>query len=101
MQKNDILIKTSILESFSYPPLEMMATGGLSLVVPNEGNIEYLRDGYNCLLYEQGNIDEAVEKLNKLREDKELRNKLIKNGLKTAEDRSWDKIEKEIINLYE
>ena len=99
--ENDILIKTSILESFSYPPLEMMATGGLSLVVPNEGNIEYLKDGYNCLLYEQGNIDEAVEKLNKLREDKELRNKLIKNGLKTAEDRSWDKIEKEIINLYE
>ena len=60
-----------------------------------------MKDGYICLLYEQGNIDEAVEKLNKLREDKELRNKLIKNGLKTAEDRSWDKIEKEIVNLYE
>ncbi|MFR3431543.1 MAG: hypothetical protein ACLTTH_16335 [Holdemanella porci] len=24
----DILLKTSLLESFSYPPIEMMATGG-------------------------------------------------------------------------
>ena len=28
----DILIKSSILESFSYPPLEMMATGGIVIV---------------------------------------------------------------------
>ncbi|MBQ3475195.1 MAG: glycosyltransferase [Bacilli bacterium] len=100
-QENDILIKTSILESFSYPPLEMMATGGLALVVPNEGNIEYLKDGYNCLFYKQGNIDEAVEKINKLVEDKKLRDSLIKNGLETAKKREWSNIEKEIISLYE
>ena len=34
----DILLKSSWLESFSYPPLEMMATGGYCIVVPNEGN---------------------------------------------------------------
>ena len=34
----DILLKSSRLESFSYPPLEMMATGGYCIVVPNEGN---------------------------------------------------------------
>lgn len=100
-QKCDILIKTSILESFSYPPLEMMATGGLALVVPNEGNIEYLKDNYNCLFYNQGDIDEAVEKIKELVNNEELRNKLIKNGLKTAKERAWDKIEREVISLYE
>src|SRR5690606_16357181 len=30
---HDILIKSSILESFSYPPLEMMATGGAVVLV--------------------------------------------------------------------
>lgn len=97
----DILIKSSILESFSYPPLEMMATGGISVVAPNDGNIEYLKDGENCLLYEQGNIEEAVEKIEQIRTDKKLRDKLIKGGQETAKSRSWDKIEKEILSLYE
>lgn len=96
----DILIKSSILESFSYPPLEMMATGGIAVVAPNEGNIEYLKDGENCLLYEQGNIDDAVEKIESIRKNKELREKLIIGGLKTAKSREWKKIEKDIIKLY-
>lgn len=96
----DILIKSSILESFSYPPLEMMATGGIAVVAPNEGNIEYLRDNENCLLYEQGNIEEAVEKIESIRKDKKLRDKLIKGGIKTAKDREWKKIEKDIVKLY-
>lgn len=97
----DILIKTSVLESFSYPPLEMMATGGVNVVLPNEGNVEYLKDGYNCLFYERGNIDEAVEKIEELVNNKELRDKIIKNGIETAEKRKWENIEYDIISLYE
>lgn len=96
----DILIKSSILESFSYPPLEMMATGGVCVVVPNDGNVEYLTDDYNCLFYEQGNIDEAVNKINELVDNVKLRNKLIKNAKKTVEDRDWKKIEQDILELY-
>ena len=97
----DILLKTSLLESFSYPPLEIMATGGLAVVLPNGGNSEYLKDKENCLLYEPGNIKSAVEKIENITKDKELREKLIENGLKTAQSRSWDKIEEQIINVYE
>ena len=97
----DILLKTSILESFSYPPLEMMATGGLVVVVPNGGNVEYVKDNENCLFYEQGNIDEAIEKIELLSKDSKLREKLIKNGLETAKSRNWDNIESEILKLYE
>lgn len=96
----DILIKSSILESFSYPPLEMMATGGIVVVAPNEGNVEYLKDEYNCLFYQQGNIEQAVRQINRIADDKELREKLIKNGIKTANDREWSTIEEDIINLY-
>ena len=97
----DILLKTSILESFSYPPLEMMATGGYVVAVPNEGNREYLKDGENCLFYKQGDIDEAVEKIEEIIKDEKLREKLAKNGRKTAEERDWKKVEKEILKLYE
>lgn len=79
----------------------MMATGGVSLVVPNDGNKEYLIDEYNCLMYEQGNIDMAIKQIERIVSDKELREVLVENGLNTAKNRSWDKIEKEIINLYQ
>ncbi len=100
-QKTDILLKTSLLESFSYPPLEMMATGGICLVVPNEGNVEYLIDQKNCLFYEQGNVEDAVKKLNQLVTDKKQYDILVKEGLKTAKERDWKKLEKEILTLYE
>lgn len=99
-QKADILIKSSILESFSYPPLEMMATGGLCVVAPNGGNIEYLKDNENCLFYKPGDIKDAVSKIEKLVNDEDLRNKLIENGRKTAEERDWKNIEQKIIDLY-
>ena len=95
-----ILIKSSILESFSYPPLEMMATGGISIVAPNDGNIEYLVDKQNCLLYEQGNIDMAVELINQVCEDEKLRGILIQNGLETAKSRDWNNIKQDVLNLY-
>lgn len=97
----DILIKTSLLESFSYPPLEMMATGGVSVVLPNDGNAEYLRDGENCLFYQQGNIDDGAAKVQKIVSDPALRKRLIQGGIKTAQAYAWDQRKKDIIDLYE
>ena len=96
----DILIKSSTLESFSYPPLEMMATGGYCIVVPNGGNVEYLKDEENCLFYPKGDIDSAVEKIERLIKDKELQNRLYENGLKTAKSREWKNFKEQILNLY-
>ena len=100
-QECDILLKSSILESFSYPPLEMMATGGLCVVRPNDGNAEYLENEKNCLLYKPGDYEDAARQINRLADDGSLRKKLVQNGRKTAESRSWQKIENEIIKLYE
>ncbi len=97
----DILLKSSFLESFSYPPLEMMATGGVCVVVKNDGNVEYLKDKQNCLFYEKGNIDDAIEKINIICNDNKLRNTIIKNGLVTASKRNWEKIKETILKMYE
>lgn len=99
-QDADILIKSSLLESFSYPPLEMMATGGLVVAVANGGNVEYLKDNYNCLFYEQGNIDDAILKIESLTSNKVLRDKLLTNGIETVKSREWERIEPEILSLY-
>ncbi|MDO3680296.1 glycosyltransferase [Paenibacillus ehimensis] len=96
-----ILLKSSILESFSYPPLEMMATGGIAVVSPNGGNVEYLKDKENCLLYEQGNINQAIQLIKEICENEILRRKLIINGLDTAKSRDWKLITNEILELYQ
>ncbi len=99
-EKAHILLKSSILESFSYPPLEMMATGGVVVVCENDGNAEYLINNKNCLLYNRGDLDQAVELIEKILIDKKLRDTLIKNGRITATSRSWDAIQESIIEGY-
>lgn len=96
----DILLKTSLLESFSYPPLEMMATGGFVVALYNDGNREYLNDGYNALIYEKGNIPQAVACIERLIQDEKLREHLYKNGCVCAQNRDWDCINRQILSLY-
>ncbi len=96
----DILIKSSIRESFSYPPLEMMATGGYVVVRPNEGNVEYLRDGENCLMYDGDNLQTAVDAIERIYSDPQLRERLYDGGLRTAKSRDWSIIQSHILELY-
>ena len=98
--KSDILLKSSWLESFSYPPLEMMATGGYCIVAPNEGNIEYLKDEENCLFYKLGDINSAIGLIEKLITDEKLQQRLYENGIATAKKRNWKIFKNQIINLY-
>lgn len=97
----DILLKTSYLESFSYPPLEMMATGGYAVVVPNGGNKEYLIDGKNCLMYPLGDIEQGIKAIERICEDEELRDKLYEGGIETAARRDWENLKNDILSLYE
>lgn len=96
-----ILLKTSVLESFSYPPLEMMATGGQAVVLRNEGNAAYLVDGENSLLFDRGEDEKAARLIDLIASDGGLREKLRRGGLRTARALSWDTIKNDVLALYE
>lgn len=96
----DILLKTSILESFSYPPLEMMGTGGFVVVAPNGGNIEYLIDRKNCLFYSHDDLSTAVAAIEEIRTDPKLQEQLYNGGVETAKMRDWNNIEEDVLALY-
>ena len=95
----DILIKSSFMESFSYAPLEMMATGGYSIVVANDGNIEYLKDGENCLFYKLGRPESAVRCIERLISNANLQQYLYENGVATAKKRDWKNCKDKIVNF--
>lgn len=99
-QQCHILLKSSTLESFSYPPLEMMATGGVVVARPNDGNREYLTHEKNCLFYNPENLDSAIDCIQSIVSDGALRTCLISNGIETANSRAWKQIESDILKLY-
>ncbi|HVO76309.1 MAG TPA: glycosyltransferase, partial [Ignavibacteriaceae bacterium] len=86
----DILLKMSRVESFSLPPLEMMACGGTAVLGDVTGIDEYAIHNYNALIVAQGDVKGAHEALKFLIENKDFRMQLISNGKKTAEQRRWD-----------
>lgn len=100
-QSCHLLVKSSLLESFSYPPLEMMATGGIAIVAANAGNAEYLRDRENCLLYQAGKPEQAVGLIHEICGDATLRERIIASGLATAAARDWGVLEHDIRKLYD
>lgn len=98
---HDILLKSSELESFSYPPLEMMATGGVAVLVKNDGNAEYIVDGENSTYYTESDTNSAVRKIVEVTQDEKTFRDLAANGRKTAEDRAWGNVKEACVSLYE
>lgn len=86
----DIFLKMSRVEGFFGPPLEMMACSGACVVGKVTGYDEYIEDGYNALVVEQGDVVAAHKALHKLLSDHKLREKIIANGHKTAKEWRWE-----------
>lgn len=87
----DIFLKMSRVEGFFGPPMEAMACGCAVVVGKVTGYDEYIVDGENALVVEMGDIDGAKKSIQKLIDDKNLREKLIKGGYETVKEWSWEK----------
>lgn len=96
----DILLKSSLLESFSYPPLEMMASGGFVVAVENDGNREYLKDEENCLIYPAGDLEAGAAAVRRICRDVQLRERLYEGGQATAQSREWRQLRQQILEVY-
>ena len=86
----DILLKLSRVEGFFGPPLEMMACGGVCVVGAVTGHEEYIADGENALVVDPTDIKGARGAVQRLIADRNLREKLRENGLRTAAQWPWE-----------
>jgi glycosyltransferase involved in cell wall biosynthesis len=95
----DILLKMSKVESFCYPPLEMMACGGVSVIKKVTGIEEYTVDGKNCfIVYDVKTAREAIQKIII---NKKIRDELINNGYETTQNWSWENGISNLIEIIE
>jgi len=86
----DILLKLSRVEGFFGPPLEMMACGGTAVVGKVTGYDEYIKNEFNALVVNPGDINAAEEAIQRIISEPKLKDKLIKNGLATAKAWQWE-----------
>ena len=63
LQKAGVYLATAVNEQFGLPSLEAMASGCLVASVPVVGGMEFLRDGYNCLVDEPEALVERLKSL--------------------------------------
>jgi glycosyltransferase involved in cell wall biosynthesis len=85
-----VFIATSRHEGFSLTPLEAMRCGAVVVMTPADGNLEYARDGENCLLRRTPRelADTAVEVMRNLPRYRDL----AAAGAKTARRYSWSPV---------
>lgn len=72
----------------SYQPFEYMASGMATVSNKNEDNMWLFRHEENCLVSEPS-ATAMAEQISRLIDDEDLRQKIVKNGLKTIEN-EWD-----------
>jgi len=93
------LVIPSFYEGFGLPILEAMyfscpVLASFSSSLPEVG-------GDACLYFDPQNINDLTEKLIKLKNDKNLRNELIKKGKKRIKLFSWEKCGKETLKVIQ
>jgi GT2 family glycosyltransferase/glycosyltransferase involved in cell wall biosynthesis len=85
-----VFVQTSTHEGFALPPLEAMATGGAVVCTDAHGNRDFCVDGENCLMPEP-TVAAVSAALQRLLDDPELRGRLGREGIQTAQGYAWDR----------
>jgi len=94
----NLFVYPSFFEGFGFPPLEAMACG-VPTIVSNASSLpEIVSDG--AVMIDPYNVDELAFAIRKVLEDKDLRENLIKKGLKQAKKFSWDKTAQEVLRVF-
>lgn len=92
-----VFFSASWYEGWNWMGIEAMACGVPLVITKDGGSSDYAKDGYNCLQVDVKDPEQAIRAIDKLLKDYRLRNKLIRNGLKTASKFTWKRSTKDFM----
>ena len=99
-QKADIFVLPSMNEGMSNAMLEALASG-LPIVSTNTGGAdELVGSGVNGFIVKMKSSDDLAEKIGKLIDDKDLRERMSAESRRLAEKMSWGNVAKQYAELY-
>ncbi len=97
-ESSQVFIFPSLYEGFGLPPLEAMAKGIPVISSSAPSMPEILKDG--AIYFDPHSEESLFEALNKVLEDKDLRERLISDGKKIAQSYKWSETAKKILNYW-
>lgn len=100
-KKMDIELICSKKEAFGRVTVEAMMAGNVVVGANTGATVELISNGYNGLLYEQGNVEDLTKKIEFLINNREKIISMSKKGKEVAESKFTSKINADnIYNLY-
>lgn len=99
LNESKVLVLPSRKEGFGMVLLEAMACGTPVIARNIPGINEIVKDNYNGSLFEKDS--ELKGLIGKILEDENLREKFVKNGLKTVKNFTWKKTAEKVLKIYE
>ncbi len=93
-----VFVYPSFYEGFGYPPLEAMACG-LPVITSFSSSLPEVV-GEAAMMIDPYNINQIAEAIRQVLTDYELRDGLIKKGLKRASEFSWAKAAREYLEVF-
>jgi len=97
-QEAEAFVWPTLMEGFGLPPLEAMNVGCPVLL----SGIPVLKEvcGDAALYFDPYDVGDMAEKIERVIENKEMRNKLIEKGFKQVKKYSWQRMAKETLEVY-
>ena len=97
----DVVVMPSHYESFGMVALEAMACG-TPVIASEVGGLAYLvRDGETGFTIPAEEPETRCERVSRLLNDRELHDSMSKRAVEYAQDYAWEKIAKQIVDVYE
>lgn len=94
----ELFVMPSLEEGFGIPILEAMACG-CPVVSSDKGSLPET-GGDAAVYFDPSDPDDMIEKISEILNDKKLRRKLIKKGLKRYKQFSWKKLAEQTLEVY-
>jgi glycosyltransferase involved in cell wall biosynthesis len=98
-RSSTIYVHPAWWEGCPLAPLEAMACGTPVVAARSEGILEYAVHLENCYLVNVNDPGDLAKGIITLLKDKELREKVSMNGLKTAKNYTWEKMYDQLKNI--
>ena len=105
LRRSHVCVLPSVREGWGLTNIEANAVGTTVVAADSPGLRDSVRDGETGFLYEYGNTNQLAERLLRILQNADLRQKLETGGLAWAEQFSWDdaarKFEKLLVDVSE
>ncbi|MDO8529603.1 MAG: glycosyltransferase family 4 protein [bacterium] len=99
-QSADVFVLPSLNEGMSNAMLEALASGLPIIATDTGGTRELVKDGENGFIVKMKDSGDIAEKIERLIENAELREKMGKVSREIAENMSWGKAAREYLEVY-